>query len=33
MIECLDCGTPMEDIIWEKHHGKCKERQEAAQAA
>ncbi len=25
MIECLDCGTPMEDIIWEKHHGKCKD--------
>lgn len=25
MIECTDCGTTMEEIVWEKHHGKCKD--------
>lgn len=25
MTECLDCGNPMEDIIWEKFEGKCKD--------
>ncbi len=25
MMECLDCGDPVEDVIWEKYEGKCKE--------